>query len=78
MAEASHRVQGCRTVDNVDVEESEESQNEVNPVGSAEIPLQSVQCLLDGVESNNILEVVEPLVAFVRVGKVGEFRVPPM
>ncbi len=78
VAEASHRIEGGSTVDNVDIEEGEESQDEIGSIGSTEIPLQCVQCFLDGVECDNVLEVVEPLVAFVRVRKVSEFCVAPI
>ena len=76
VAEAGHRVQGSRAVDDVDVEKGEERKGEVNAIGSPQIPLQGVQGLLDRMECDDVLEVLEPVVAFVRVWEVGDWRVP--
>ncbi len=71
-AEARHRVERRRAVDDVDVQEGEDGDGEARARLAAQVPLLLRQRVPDRVERDNLGEVVEAPVAVGGVGEVGE------
>jgi len=70
-SEASHSVESTSAVQNIDVEESDQSKTELTTVG-ANIPFLSSKNVLDRAESNDVLEEVEVAVAELSVREVSD------
>lgn len=70
----SHGVERSGTVHNINIEESDECKAKL-PTGALQVPVQDIECLLDGMESNYLFEKVEHLISRRGVRKVRDSRV---
>lgn len=72
-AEFNHRVQRRGGIDDIHVEEGEECERELRPVG-CDIPLENIQCVSYGLERDDLFEQVKPRLSFRGMWEVGNAR----
>ena len=71
-SETGHRVQSPSTIENIDIQEGDQSQSEL-VTGTTQIPVLRDKYLLDWMESHHLLEEVEIIISDRGVREVGNF-----